>query len=155
MSTTRRQHVADVVKAARAFQGMTQAELASAVGVHTQTIGNLERGTVETSPELITALERVLKIDLSPVAMVSSASAEVIKRELVRRFSELGEAESLLLAGETLRFILAWGTEEELADRARRVEERREVLRQRREDAEDDEPPDDADPGLHVAADVG
>lgn len=88
--------------------GLTQAELASRVGVHTQTIGNLERATVETSPELIAALERALRIDLSPAALAGGASADVIRRELVRRFAQLSDSDALVLAGETLRFIREW-----------------------------------------------
>lgn len=108
MTTTSRQHIADVVRAARAFHGLTQAELAQRVGVHTQTIGNLERGTVETSPDLISSLERELKIDLSPAALAGAASADVIRREMVRRIAELSESDALVMAGETLRFIKEW-----------------------------------------------
>lgn len=133
MTTTRRQHVAEVVRAARAHHGLTQAELAGKVGVHTQTIGNLERATVETSPELITALERVLRIDLSPAALAGGASADVIRRELVRRFAELSDSDALVLAGETLRFIHEW--------------------RARGDDASDEMSPGWA--GLHAREDAG
>ena len=113
MTATRRQQIADVVRAARTFNDMTQAQLAEAVGVHAQTIGNLERALVDTSPDLLRSLERVLHIDLAPAALTAFASAELVRSELVRRFGDLGDADAVILAGETLRFIIDWTRTEE------------------------------------------
>lgn len=106
--TARRQQIAEAVKQARKRKGLTQTELGRRVGAHQQTIGNLERGLVDTSPELLERLEEVLGISLSTAALSAQASADVVRDELARRLTGLTHAEALLLVGEALRFVLDW-----------------------------------------------
>lgn len=106
--TARRQQIAEAVRDARKAKGWTQGQLASQVGAHAQTIGNLERALVDTSPELLGKLELVLGINLSAASLSAFASAEVVRDELAQRLSAMTRPEALLLVGEVLRFVLDW-----------------------------------------------
>lgn len=104
----RRQQIAAAVKKARTSLGLTQAQLAEQVGVHEQTIGNIERGTVDVSNDVMGRVEQVLEITLSPQRLASQAAAQVIFDQIEVKLAGLSESDGLVLAGEVLRFVIGW-----------------------------------------------
>lgn len=108
MPTTRLQQVAQLVKTARVERGLTQAELAEKVGVHTQTIGNLERASHRSEPELLSKLEEVLEVDLSAVGIAAQSMLDMVCATLSLRMRDVGDAKALVLAAETLDFVNEW-----------------------------------------------
>ncbi|MEY3407947.1 MAG: hypothetical protein RL038_1008 [Actinomycetota bacterium] len=69
------------LEAARIAAGLTRAELATAVGVHYQTLGYLERG--EYSPSLVLAL-RISQILRQPVEAIFSVTEFKTERQVVK-----------------------------------------------------------------------
>lgn len=67
------------LEAARLAAGLTRAELATAVGVHYQTLGYLERG--EYSPSLVLAL-RISQILRQPVEAIFSVTEFKTERQV-------------------------------------------------------------------------
>lgn len=104
----RRQQLAAAVRRARIARQLTQAQLAERVGVHHQTIGNLERGTVDVSPDVLTRVEQELGIKLNAHRLANQAAVQVIVETLERRLAEIGESDGLVLCGEMLRYIASW-----------------------------------------------
>lgn len=106
--TLRAQRIAAAVKSARRDLNLTQAQLAEACGVHEQTIGNVERGLFETSPEVLAALTRVLGIRLTDAALAAFESASNVERVLQARVRELDDVDALMLVAQTLAYVYAW-----------------------------------------------
>lgn len=55
----------DVIRTARLAAGLTQAQLARAIGAHTKTVGKIDRGERPVSASLAIGISRVLGIDLA------------------------------------------------------------------------------------------
>lgn len=108
MATTRLQRLAAAVRDARQARGWTQRQLAEAVGVHPQTIGNLERASHETSPEVVEKVMRALNIDLTPGAVAAHDSVAVIQAQVAERLKTMSEAERMIFVGEVMRYVTRW-----------------------------------------------
>ena len=111
--TTDLKRLADIVRERRTARGLTQRELAERVGVHEQTIGNLERGNRATDPATLAKVGKVLGVDLtSPTAVagaqVLAQSVEAIRTELARRAESMDTAQQLVFFGEVMTFVTSW-----------------------------------------------
>lgn len=111
MVTTRTQYLAAAVRDARQAQGITQAELAKLVGVHAQTIGNLERAQHEPSPDLVAKVTQVLRLDMSNESLAAQQSVALIERSMIDRLQAMTEAERLIFVGEVMRYVVQWSPE--------------------------------------------
>lgn len=107
-SRKRRQQMATVVREARVAAGLSQAELAERIGVHKGTIGNLERGEHEPSPETLSAVESALGIDLSPVSLASTSALQVVRAAILDRYAGLSEADRLIFLGSLINYVSDW-----------------------------------------------
>lgn len=110
-SKKRREQIAAAVKNARVKQGLSQEQLAARAGVYKGTVGNLERGSHDTSPDTLEAIERVLELDLSPAALAAGSAISLATAEVERRYAELSEPERLMFLGNLLTFITRWQPE--------------------------------------------
>ena len=108
MHATRAQQIAGLVRDARARRGWSQAELADKVGVHKQTIGNLERASHATQPELLERISKELDVDLSAAAQAGQVLIDVIVDDLTALMRELGESRGLRMAADVLQFVAEW-----------------------------------------------
>lgn len=108
MPSTRAQQIAHIVRNARLARGWTQPNLAEEVGVHRQTIGNLERASHQTHPELLEKLEEVLDVDLSPQGVAGQAAIDMIVLSLTDKMRDLGPHEGLRLGSDVLDFVEEW-----------------------------------------------
>lgn len=108
MNTTRLQQIARVVREARVEAGLSQAELADKVGVHKQTIGNLERASHTSAPELLDRLRIELGVNLSASSLATQAAIDMVCAELADRVHGLDEAQGLMLVAETLNYVQGW-----------------------------------------------
>jgi transcriptional regulator with XRE-family HTH domain len=77
------QHLARNLKFARAERGLTQAQLASRVGLHQTVVSNLERGLWPSSPAYLATIAEAL--DVPAAALLAEP---VSLRDLVARVSE-------------------------------------------------------------------
>lgn len=104
------QLVAEAVRRRRRELGWTQAELAERVGVHTQSIGNLERASHATSPELLIRVQQALDIDLSTTRQAARMVIDAISDDLYSRIERMDPTEAVLMVGMVQRFIAsgAW-----------------------------------------------
>lgn len=89
-------------------KGLTQAQLANQVGVHEQTIGNIERGTVDVSPDVLARVEETLEIELDPSRLASLAAVEVIMDQVESKLADLDNTHGLVFVGELLQWVTGW-----------------------------------------------
>lgn len=69
MGRRRMPQLGDAVRTARQARGLSQQELADAIGVHKGTISNLERGRVDTDSATIRRIEDSLGVELNGRAL--------------------------------------------------------------------------------------
>lgn len=107
-ATTRKQQVADVVRAARQAKGWTQTELAEQVHVNMQTISHIERAMHLPREDLMARLEAALDADLSAAAAAGHAMIDEVAAKMSERMRELGMTDGIEYASAVLDLAESW-----------------------------------------------
>ncbi len=108
MPSTRKQQIADLVRAARDRKGWTQAELAERVGVNLQTIGHIERALHKPREALMERLADALEADLSAEAQAGHAMIDEIAAKLSEKMRDYGPVDGLRCAADVLEVVENW-----------------------------------------------
>lgn len=107
-TTRRRDSLSVAVRDARRAKGLSQGDLADAVGVHKGTISNLERGTVEPEPATVRRIEETLGVDLSPERLYREGTVTLALEEVERAFRRVPDEHRLLFVSQVIGYVTAW-----------------------------------------------
>lgn len=106
MATRQQRLVAEQIRRRRQELGWTQAQLAARVGVHAQSIGNLERALHATDPETLRKVQQALNMaDFSEGRLAALQAAEVIRDTVITKIEEMEAAQALMYVGRVLAYV--------------------------------------------------
>lgn len=108
VTTRRGETLAAAVRDARRVAGMSQRDLAAAIGAHKATIGNVERGATEPAPATVRRLEQALGVDLSPDRLYRDGTVTLAVTELQRKFRQVPDEYRAAFVAAMISHIVAW-----------------------------------------------